>query len=102
MRAWLLCLIAWSAAAAELPEVVFLEPVGKVNTGFAEIHEKMPLYRGVADASKYEPWLNNECAERALRLYAQAAAIVEPGSRWSPAAIMRLSKPRCFTKPATS
>jgi hypothetical protein len=40
----------------------------------------MPVYRRVADASKYEPWLHNESAERALRLYAQAARITAPGA----------------------
>jgi hypothetical protein len=72
--------MACSAAAAELPQVIFLEPVGKVNTAAAEIREKMPVYRRVADASKYEPWLRNECAARALRLYAEAARITAPGA----------------------
>lgn len=80
MRLLLLCLIAARAAAADLPNVVFLEPVGKVNTASAEIRENMPLYRRVADASKYAPWLRNESAERALRLYAQAARIAYPGT----------------------
>jgi hypothetical protein len=40
----------------------------------------MPLYRRVADASRYAGWLHNESAERALRLYAQAAGIVKPGA----------------------
>jgi len=80
MRVLLLMVTACSAVAADLPNVVFLEPVGKVGTAAAEIRENMPLYRPVADASKYEPWLHNESAERALRLYAQAARIVAPGA----------------------
>ena len=63
----LVCLMASCAAAAEWPNVVFLEPAGKVHTASAEI-------RRVADASKYEPWLNkaaHESTERALRLYGQ-------------------------------
>jgi len=80
MRVLLLMVTACSAVAADLPKVVFLEPVGKVDTAAAEIREDMPIYRQVADASKYEPWLHNESAERALRLYAQAARIAAPGA----------------------
>jgi hypothetical protein len=80
MRLLWVCLMASCAAAAELPNVVFLEPAGKVNTASAEIAEKMPLYRRVADASKYEAWLHYESAQRALRLYAQAARIASPGA----------------------
>ncbi|HVN03802.1 MAG TPA: hypothetical protein VMT86_05245 [Bryobacteraceae bacterium] len=80
MRLLLLCLIGSCAAAAELPNVVFLEPAGKVNTASAEIRESMPLYRRVADASKYAAWLHNESAGRALQLYAQAARIASPGN----------------------
>jgi len=83
MRLLWVCLIASCAAAAELPgmpKIVFLEPAGKVNTASAEIRENMPLYRRVSDASKYEPWLHNESAERALRLYAQAARVAAPGA----------------------
>jgi hypothetical protein len=80
MRLLMVWLMASCAAAAELPNVVFLEPAGKVNTATAEIRENMPLYRRVSDASRYEPWLHNESAERALRLYAQAARIVSPGA----------------------
>jgi hypothetical protein len=81
MRLLWVCLMASCAAAAELPgmpKIVFLEPAGKVNTADAEIRENMPLYRRVADASRYEPWLHFESAERALRLYAQAARIAAP------------------------
>jgi hypothetical protein len=60
-------------------KVIFMEPAGKVDAGSAEIHEKMPLYRVVAGAEKYESWLKNEPAGRALRLYGQAAAIAAPG-----------------------
>ena len=80
MRALLLCLIVSCATGAELPKVVFLEPAGKVNTASAEIRESMPLYRPAADPSKYETWLRNESAQRALRLYAQAARIASPGA----------------------
>ena len=80
MRLLWVCLMASCAAAAELPNVVFLEPAGKINTASAEIRENMPLYRRVSDASKYEPWLRNESAQRALRLYAQAARIAAPGA----------------------
>lgn len=44
----LVCLMASCAAAAEWPNVVFLEPAGKVHTASAEIRENMPLYRRVA------------------------------------------------------
>ena len=80
MRLLFVCLLACCAAAAELPNVVFLEPVGKVNSASAEIQEKMPLYRRVADASKFSPWLRYESAQRALRLYAQAAHIASPAA----------------------
>jgi hypothetical protein len=40
--------MASCAAAAEWPNVVFLEPAGKVHTASAEIRENMPLYRRVA------------------------------------------------------
>jgi hypothetical protein len=80
MRLLPVCLMASCAAAAELPNVVFVEPAGKINTASAEIRESMPLYRRVSDASKYEPWLNNESAQRALRLYAQTARIAAPGA----------------------
>jgi len=73
--------MVFCAAAAELPNVVFLEPAGKVNTASAEIRENMPLYRRLSDASKYQPWLHNESAERALRLYAQAARITAPADK---------------------
>jgi hypothetical protein len=78
MRPLIVCLIATCATAAELPRVVFLEPAGKVNTATAEIRETMPVYRRVANPSKYAAWLHNESAERALRLYAQAARIIAP------------------------
>jgi len=72
---FLLTSIAW---AADLPKVIFLEPVAVVETKAAEIHEKMPLYQRVADDSKYRPWLSYESAQRALRLYAQASRIAAP------------------------
>jgi len=38
----------------------------------------------VADASKYTPWLHNESAGRALRLFAQAAHILSAGIQECP------------------
>jgi len=78
MRPLLLCLLTVCTSAAELPNVVFLEPAGAINTAAAEIREQMPRYRRVADSSKYVHWLRNESAGRALRLYAQAARVAMP------------------------
>jgi hypothetical protein len=61
-----------TAGAQDLANVIFLESSGKIDTQHAEIAEKMPLYRKAADPSKYSPWLRNESAERALRLYRAA------------------------------
>jgi len=81
MRAFCLFLLACAAGAgAERPNVIFLEPVGTLNTASAEIRETMPLYRRVADPSKYAAWLDNESAGRALRLFAQAATIATPAA----------------------
>jgi hypothetical protein len=66
------------AAAQPLANPVFLEPEGKLDTRAAEMREKMPAYRRVADAGKYAPWLRNESAERALRLYRAAYDLMHP------------------------
>ena len=58
------------------PNVVFLEPTEKVETNVAEIKTKDIVYR-VVDGTKYLPWLNNESARRALKLYEQGYALVE-------------------------
>jgi hypothetical protein len=47
----LICL-APAGASAQVPvpvNVIFLEPLGRVDTGGAEITQKNPLYRKVAD-----------------------------------------------------
>jgi hypothetical protein len=62
-----------------LANVIFLEPVGKVNTSGAEVRAVMPLYHRAADPAKYTPWLENESAKRALRLYRAAYQIAHPG-----------------------
>jgi hypothetical protein len=73
------CPMAACEAGHTRVRVVFLEPVGKVDTGGAEIEVKDPLYRPVADAARYKPWLNNESAARAFRLYRDACDIAHPG-----------------------
>jgi hypothetical protein len=55
-----------------LAHVVFLEPVGRVDTKRAEIREALPLYRVATNQERYAAWMKNESAERALRLYQQA------------------------------
>jgi hypothetical protein len=78
----ILALTGLAAAAlwAQLPvNVIFLEPLGQVDTGGAEITQKNPLYRRVADTARYTAWLHNESAERAFRLYRDACEIVRPG-----------------------
>src|ERR1035438_9793144 len=77
----ILALTGLAAAAlwAQLPvNVIFLEPLGQVDTGGAEITQKNPLYRRVADTARYTAWLHNESAERAFRLYRDACEIVRP------------------------
>jgi Type II secretion system (T2SS), protein K len=58
-----------------LAHVVFLEPVGRVDTKRAEVRESMPLYRQATNEERYANWLKNESAERALRLYQQALKV---------------------------
>ena len=79
--AWALVLFPFlpAAWAQDLANVVFLEPVGKVDTGGAEIHTQMPVYRRAADPEKYAAWLRNESAERALRLYRAGYELAHPG-----------------------
>jgi hypothetical protein len=67
---------AWAQTSVT---VIFLEPLGKVDTGGAEIIVKNPLYRRVADTARYTAWLHNESAERAFRLYRDACEIARPG-----------------------
>ena len=67
------------ARAQDLANVIFLEPVGKLDARGAEITEKMPLYRKAAGPARFSEWLSNESAERALRLYRAAYEIVSPG-----------------------
>jgi hypothetical protein len=50
-----------------------------VNTSGAEVRAVMPLYHRAADPAKYTPWLENESAKRALRLYRAAYQIAHPG-----------------------
>lgn len=75
--------LAWlvlpAAAAQDLANVIFLEPVGKLDTRGAEVTEKMPLYRKAADPGRYAGWLQNESAQRALRLYRAGFEIAHPG-----------------------
>src|SRR5579871_71991 len=72
---WTLLLVSCSVWG----QVVFLEPVEKINTRGAEITAKMPVYRKVAAPARFEKWLHNESAERALRLYRAAWDIAHPG-----------------------
>ena len=62
-----------------LANVIFLEPVSKVDTSGAEVRDVMPLYHRAADPTKYTPWLENESAKRALRLYRAGYEIAHPG-----------------------
>jgi len=62
-----------------LANVIFLEPVSKVDTSGAEVRAVMPLYHRAADPAKYTPWLENESAKRALRLYRAGYEIAHPG-----------------------
>jgi DNA uptake protein ComE-like DNA-binding protein len=69
------------AKAQSLANVIFLEAVDKVDTRGAEVREKMPLYRAAADPAKYLPWLENQSAQRALRLYRAAYEIAQPDGK---------------------
>ena len=74
-----LALLSPGAWGQNLANVIFLEPVGKVNTSGAEVRAVMPLYHRAADPAKYTPWLENESAKRALRLYRAGYEIAHPG-----------------------
>jgi hypothetical protein len=70
-----------ACAAGQAPvHVIFLEPVSAVDTRGAEISDRNPLYRLAANPERYTPWLNNESAARAFRLYRDACEIAHPGS----------------------
>ena len=75
----LMGLVAAGAWAQVPVNVIFLEPLGKVDASGAEITQKNPLYRKVADTARYTAWLHNESAERAFRLYRDACEILRPG-----------------------
>jgi hypothetical protein len=84
-KAWKLALalallpVSQVLRAQDLANVIFLEPIDKVETASAEIAAKMPRYRKAADQAKYSPWLHNASAERALRLYRTAWEIDHAG-----------------------
>ena len=65
--------------AQDLANAIFLEPVDKLDTHGAEISAEMPLLRRAATPEKYSAWLQNESAERALRLYRTAYELTHPG-----------------------
>jgi hypothetical protein len=80
IRILVLAGLAAAAAWAQTPvNVVFLEPLGNVDTSGAEVTQKNPLYRKVADTARYTAWLHNESAERALRFYRDACEVARPG-----------------------
>jgi hypothetical protein len=56
-------------------QVVFMEPLGKIDTNTAEVHAEGTVYR-VVDGARYRPWLENESARRALALYKLAFAVL--------------------------
>lgn len=73
MRFLGILLLAWPAWGQR---PVFLVPVEKIDTNRAEAGGGMRTYR-IEPEGKYLPWLENDAARRALKLYAQAHAIVE-------------------------
>jgi hypothetical protein len=75
--AFLLLAPAW---AQDLVNVIFLQPVKKIDTHGSEVTEKMPLLRKAADTARYSAWLHNASAERAFRLYRAAYEIVHPAA----------------------
>lgn len=80
LRVGVLAGLMAAGADGQMPvRIVFLEPVSAVDTRGAEIAEKNPLYRHAADPARYTPWLNNQSAARAFRLYRDACEIVHPG-----------------------
>ncbi|MEW6252385.1 MAG: hypothetical protein AB1716_17235, partial [Planctomycetota bacterium] len=58
-----------TSAARGAVQVVFMEPAGFQTYKVVTDSEKLASYRG---------WLENECARRALDLYARAAALAPP------------------------
>ena len=72
-------LMAAGAAGQAPVRVIFLEPVSAVDTKGAEISTENLLYRLAANPERYTPWLNNESAARAFRLYRDACEIAHPG-----------------------
>lgn len=69
-------LLFWPALLAGASNVVFMEPVEKIDTRRAEMEGGKKSYRMV-DGGKYRAWLENDTARSALRLYADAFAILE-------------------------
>lgn len=77
-------LLAWfplaSVCLAQTPavNVVFLEPVTAVDASGAELQARMATYRKAPDGTRYRGWMNNEMADRALRLYRAAFQVAHP------------------------
>ncbi len=70
---WLLAVLVSACAFGQ--QVVFLEPLGTVDTRGAEARAENAVYR-VIDGALYRPWLDNEPARRALTFYKAAFAIL--------------------------
>jgi hypothetical protein len=69
------CLLSALSAVAQTP--VFLEPLKPVDTRGPEAGKANRIFKRV-DGAKYLPWLQqSDAARRAVKLYAQAFAIVE-------------------------
>jgi hypothetical protein len=73
-------LLLLGAVAAWAQKPVFLEPVGAVDTRGAEVKTADRIFRRVPP-EKYLPWLENDAARRALRLYAQPRGQSGAGGR---------------------
>jgi hypothetical protein len=67
--------VLFACGHAFAQQVVFLEPLGNVETNTAEVHAERVVYR-VVDGAGYRPWLENESARRALTLYKLAFAVL--------------------------
>jgi hypothetical protein len=63
------------ALSAQAQTVVYLEPVGQIDTNRAEVGDKPRTFR-VVDGTPYKTWLNNGRAKRAFELYATAQRIL--------------------------
>ena len=63
-------------ARASAQNVVFLEPVGKIDTRGSDITAETPLFRKAAP-EKFLPWLKYESAQYALGLYQRAFRLLE-------------------------